>query len=342
MRVAAYQSKAITDKKVWEDFVLLQAPQTFLHSWNWGETHVLFGNKIHRLGYYDGEGLVGVCLVIKEAARRGSHFIVPGGPLIDWSNTALVDAVLKDLKKLARKENVWFIRMRPELHDTEQNRTLFSSLGFLPAPMHLHAENTWVLDITPPEDEILANMRKTTRNLIRKSLKLGLTFAESHDLSDVDILTALQDATVHRHDFVGFPKRYFTSQLEAFGKDNQACLYLCCENGVPLVATLIIFYGDYAYYHISGSNLRATEIPASYFMQWNIIQEAKKRNCQYYNFWGIAPAGVENHRFAGVTLFKKGFGGEAIDWLHAQDLPTSPLYYATFIFEQVRKRMRGL
>lgn len=342
MRVAAYHSEPITDKAQWENFARSQSPRSFLHAWNWGETHRLVGHQIHRLGYFDGDQLVGLCLVVKEAARRGPHLIVPGGPLMDWSNAALVQSVLDDLKQLARREKVWFIRMRPELLDTEENRRLFAGLGFRPAPMHLHAENTWVLDITPDEAQLLADMRKTTRNLIRRSLKLNLTFEESPLEAGVEILSALQDVTVQRHEFVGFSKQYFAAQLQSFGLDNQACLYLCQENEIPLVAALIIFYDGYAYYHHSGSNARATEIPASYFMQWQIIQAAKKRGCRAYNFWGIAPPGAENHRFAGVTLFKKGFGGEAVDWLHAHDLPTSPLYSMTFMFERMRKNLRGL
>ncbi len=337
-----YNAEFITDKARWEEFVLSQAPQSFLHSWNWGETQRRLGKQVQRLGFLRENRLAGVCLIIKDLARRGPHYIIPGGPLIDWTNSELVGAVLKELKASAAKDKVWFIRMRPELADTGENRKLFASLGFIPAPMHLHAENTWVLDVQESDDRLLAEMRKTTRYLIRKSLKLGLQFEEGHSPAEIDILVNLQDATVERHNFVGFSRQYFAAQLEAFGKDGQAALYICCENTDPLVAALIIFYGDYAYYHHSGSTPRATEIPASYFMQWQIIQEAKRRGCKHYNFWGIAPAAAKTHRFAGVTLFKKGFGGKAIDWLHAHDLPLSPLYYATYAFETGRRIMRGL
>lgn len=109
-----------------------------------------------------------------------------------------------------------------------------------------------------------------------------------------------------------------------------------------LSAAIIIFYGDYAYYHHSGSSSKIRPVPASYFLQWKIIQEAKKRGCKYYNFWGIAPNDNPKHRFAGVTIFKKGFGGKRINWLHAQDLPVSPLYWLTYIFETARRKRRSL
>ena len=63
---------------------------------------------------------------------------------------------------------------------------------------------------------------------------------------------------------------------------------------------------------------------------------------KYYDFWGIAPTDDPNHRFAGVTIFKKGFGGERIDWVHAHDLPVSPLYKLTYVFETGRRIRRNL
>lgn len=340
--MAKYEVREIRNKKSWENFVLTQNPRSFLQSWNWGETQKLIGNDIFRLGFYQDKKLEGVFLVIKQKARRGDHLVIPGGPLIYWENGSLVNRFLEEVKKLAKKERVWFIRVRPELVDSKDSRNLFSKLGFTSAPMHLHAENTWVLDIAPDEEEILAGMRKTTRYLIRKSLNLQLTFKESKNPNDAGVLEKLQKETVARHGFVGFSQKLFRAQLSSFGIDNQARLYICEYKGEPLVAAIIIYYGDFAYYHHSASSEKARDIPASYYLQWRIIQEAKKRNLKYYNFWGIAPTDDPKHRFAGVTLFKKGFGGEKVDWLHARDLPVNSLYYLTYVFESLRKYVRRL
>lgn len=337
-----YKVEEIKNKKTWESYVLSQNPKSFLQSWNWGETNNLVGKKIFRLGFYKDGKLIGVGLVIKEIARRGSHFLIPGGPLIDWNKRGLVNFFLKTVKDLAQREKVWFVRIRPEILDSEKSRDLFSKLGFISAPMHLHAENTWVLDISLKEEDILLGMRKTTRYLVRKSLASPLIIKVSIDQNDAKILTKLQKETVARHSFVGFSEKLFKAQISTFGVDNQAGLYVCEHKGVPLVAAIIIFYGNYAYYHHSASSEKARDIPASYFLQWRVIQEAKKRNLKYYNFWGIAPSDNPKHRFAGVTIFKKGFGGERIDWLHAQDLPVNSLYWLTYCFEKLRKATRRL
>jgi lipid II:glycine glycyltransferase (peptidoglycan interpeptide bridge formation enzyme) len=80
----------------------------------------------------------------------------------------------------------------------------------------------------------------------------------------------------------------------------------------------------------------------NYLLQWEAIKEAKKRNMQTYNFWGISPNENPNHRFSGVTKFKIGFGGSRVDYLHAHDLPISSWYWAVYLLESLRKSSRRL
>ena len=331
--MAKYEVKETKNKEEWEKFVLSHGPTSFLQSWNWGETNKITGNKIFRLSFLENKKIIGVCLIVKQKAKRGSHFLIPGGPIIDWENKTLVGFCIKTIKDLAKTEKAWFVRIRPELSESNENRNIFKRLGFISAPMHLHAENTWILDITPSEELLLSGMRKTTRYLIRKSSKIDLVLETTTNPEASKILKELQDETVTRLGFVGFSEKLFKAQLSTFGKDKQAKLFICRKGREALVAAIIIFYGDYAYYHHSGSTSRYRKIPSSYFLQWKIIQEAKKRGHKYYNFWGIAPNDNPKHRFAGVTLFKKGFGGKKIDWLHAHDLPISPFYWFTYVFE---------
>ncbi|MFZ5933060.1 MAG: lipid II:glycine glycyltransferase FemX [Patescibacteria group bacterium] len=339
-----FEEKIVTDKKIWEDFLLSRNPQSFLQSWNWGETNRLMGRKIFRVGIYNKQTSVleGIYLAIKEEAKRGPHLLIPAGPIINWDDRRVINYFVKSIKILGKQERVWFIRIRPELLDKPKNRELLSNLGFISSPMHLHAENTWVLDISPEDGVLLAGMRKTTRYLIRKGLGMKLVVESTKDPESARILAKLQKETVKRHKFVGFPEKLFRAQLETFGKDGQAENFLCRKGSRYLASAIIIFYGKYAYYHHSASTSAYPVIPFSCVLQWRIIETAKKRGCRYYNFWGIAPTDSPRHRFAGVTLFKKGFGGERVDWLHAHDLPISWKYWLTYIFETLRRIFRRL
>lgn len=337
-----YEVENIIDKDIWEKFILSNNPKTFLQSWAWGETNEKEGAQIFRLGLKKDNKIVGACLIIRENAKRGPHFIIPAGPILNWKDSKLVSYFLSVLKDLAIREKVWFVRIRPEILDMIENRAIFKKLGLIYAPMHLHAENTWILDITPSEEVLLASMRKSTRYLIKKSLTQNLRLEVTDDSKSAGILFKLQKETIKRHDFVGFPESLFKREIESFTKDKNTSVFICKMGKISLACAIIIFYGDTAYYHFSASTMEYPGIQASYFLQWEIIKEAKKRGMKYYNFWGIAPENSRNHRFAGVTLFKTGFGGERVDWLHAHDLPISPFYWLTYIFETARRIFRRL
>ena len=330
--MSKFEVKELLDKSLWEKYLLSRKPGTFLQSWNWGETNRLAGFNVMRLGFYEAEVLVGIAQLIHQPAKRGSHYLIPGGPVIDYENKKLVDFTVSAIRDLAVSKKVWFVRIRPDINDSEDLRNTLLINGFIYSPMHLHGEHTLILDISKNEDEILKNMRKTTRYLIKKSTKEDYKIRTTMNSQDAEILYNLQKETVKRHKFVGFTKRLFEAQLETFGKDNQALLFVCEKNASPLFAAIIIFYGDKAFYHHSGSSQESRNTNVSYFAQWEIIKKAKERGVKYYDFWGIAPTDDPRHRFA----------GERVDWVHAHDLPTHSLYWLTHTFETGRRLFRRL
>ena len=337
-----YQTKEITDKNIWENYLLAQKPGTFLQSWNWGETNKKTGYKIKRLGFYKNGKISALSLLIHQPAKRGPHYLIPGGPVLDFRDKRFFKYVLSQLKSVAKRDGVWFVRMRPDVEDGPNLRSFVKKLGLNSAPMHVHGENTLVLNIERDEEEILKSMRKTTRYLIKKSLNEGYSVATSTALQGIDKLYLLQGETVRRHGFVGFKKNLFSAELEVFGRDNQALLFECRKGKLLLASAIVIFYADKAFYHFSGSSKASLKTNASYFLQWEIIKKAKELGYRYYDFWGIAATDNPKHRFWGVTVFKKGFGGERIDWLHAHDLLIRSYYWITYFFETLRRGIRHL
>lgn len=332
----------IENKFQWEKWMKSNNPATFLQSWNWGETNAKMGDEVVRYIFYKGSLPVASFQGIIQKAKRGKHILIPGGPVMDWNDQKLIEIVVSFIKKIAIEKNVKFVRIRPDIENSEIINKIFKNNSFIPSPMHLHAENTWILDLSADEDTILSNMRKTTRYCIKKSLNEGLTIEKTTDSKSVDILYKLQKETSKRHSFVEFPKKLFKYQLETFGEDGGAVMYICRKNKEVLVAAMILYYGETAFYHHSASSNSARNTNASYFLQWNIIKDAKKLGCKYYNFWGIAPENKPKHRFFGVTVFKKGFGGYPLNWVHAHDIIISKIYWLTYLFEYARRIKRRL
>ncbi|MDO8573838.1 MAG: peptidoglycan bridge formation glycyltransferase FemA/FemB family protein [Candidatus Daviesbacteria bacterium] len=333
--------KEITKKQVWEDFLSQHPEANFLQSWNWGSFHEALNHKIKRSGFYEKGNLIGAMLSVVENAKRGKYLTVPGGPTIDWQNKNLVKQFVEEIKKIAKEENCVFIRVRPQIKSDDFSKNLFKELGFKTAPMHLHAELTSQLDITPAEETLLANMRKATRYEIKKAISSGIKIETTngaktmHDFYDLQLLTA------KRQKFVPFSFKFLAEQFKIFLENQQAVLFSAKFENKLLAQAFIIFYGTEAAYHYGASTEKGRKYPGAYLIQWEAIKEAKKRGFKRYNFWGVSPEGDKDHRFSGLSLFKRGFGGSDFEYLHAQDLIINyPRYLLNYSIEFLRKKIR--
>ena len=184
--------KEILQKNIWEDFLLQCKEKTFLDSWNWDEFNEKMGRKSWRFGIFNDSGnLISVFLVSKIGAKRSTFLFISHGPVI-LGNISLnekkdiLKIILQNLKELALKEKASFIRISPIWERTKENSEIFKELGFRLSPIHMHPEVTWELDISISEDEILKNMRKTTRYLIRQAEKnKDIEIVKSERLDDL-------------------------------------------------------------------------------------------------------------------------------------------------------------
>jgi len=348
--------KEIIKKEVWEKFLEQCKEKTFLQSWNWGEFQKIDGNKIWRFGVYSNQDLVSVALVVKIAAKRGTFLFIPHGPAVkdkaEISKYQILDVLLKNLKKLAGDEGASFIRVSPIWEENEINNKTFQGLGFREAPIHMHAEVTWELNLQPSEEELLSGMRKTTRYLIRQAQKnKDIQIIKSHKIKDLEKFNEIYLETAKRHDFVVFPMKYLRNEFSAFSEDNQILIFFGKYKNEIVSSAIFVFWQNMAFYHHSGSLSKYAKMPVSYFLQWEAIKEAKKRGCALYNFWGINENNWKlkignwkfgQHPWAGLTLFKMGFGGYHKKLVKTQDFVLSLKYWPNYIIEKIRKIKRGL
>ncbi|NCN23699.1 MAG: peptidoglycan bridge formation glycyltransferase FemA/FemB family protein, partial [Gallionella sp.] len=138
-----------------------------------------------------------------------------------------------------------------------------------------------------------------------------------------------------RHHFVPFGFEFLRNQFQAFAnQESVALIHSRTAEGELLASAFVIFYNREAVYHYGISTDANRSLPGSYACQWRAIGEAKSRGCTRYNFWGVAPADQPHHRFAGVSIFKRGFGGQEIEYIKAHDLSLSSKYYLTWAFEK--------
>lgn len=334
--------KEIADKSVWEAFLLnAEGMYPLFQSWNWGEVQKALGVGISRYGLYEEKKLVAVNLFTNVQARRGNYLHVRHGPVFHRFNTRQFDFLMDHIKKIAKETRASFIRVSPLIKDVVLEKDFFKKRGFHAAPIHnMDAEICWVLDIQKSQDVLLSEMRKSHRYLIKKAQSFGIEIIKSVDPKDIHQFLSIYKELSEKKHFI--PHRGLSEEFGIFSKDNQAMLFLARFQKKIIGGALILFVKDMAIYHHAASLSSFRNIPSSYLLQWETIKEAKNRGLKVYNFWGIAPENVSaRHPWVGLSLFKKGFGGRAEQFVHAQDLPITFMYWKTFGIELLTKLRKG-
>jgi peptidoglycan pentaglycine glycine transferase (the first glycine) len=340
--------REINNKQIWEDFLEECEEKTFLQSWDWGEFQDRAKNKIFRLGVFDGKNLIASVLAAKIAARRGTFLLIQHGPSFAKASAGkaqlILQTLVEELKKIGKTEKADFIRVAPLLERSKENLKMFYDLGFKEASMHANAyEATWKLDITLPEEELMKNMRKTTRYLIRHAMKnQDVVIEKSQKLSDAEIYQSMNKEVAKRQNFTAFSEEYIKNEFDILSYDDQALWFFGKYKGEIAAAALVIFWQGIGFYHQAASLSKYAKFSIPYLLQWEAIKEAKNRGCKLYDFWGFTdPQKYPKHPWAGPTLFKMGFGGFNKDYLKTQDFPLSKKYWLISLFENLRKIKRG-
>ncbi len=334
----AMHLEPIESKDTWEEFLLTHSPQALFQSWLWGEVQEKAGLTVFRFGLYDSEALVGIAQMFLVKAKRGSFLHVRHGPVFVEQRLSYWQAFIELVRQFSVRQGALFFRVNPLIESSDAHEKLLRSQGFVPAAIHaMDAELCWVLDLDPSEDVLLAQMRKTTRYEVRRAQKLEVRISTGSSAEELKEFFSLYEATSKRHHFV--PHTGIQEEFDVFTREDKALLFLAKHENQTIAGALVLFYGNQGIYH-HGASIES-RVPGSYLIQWEAIREAKKRGMKVYNFWGIAPEGNTNHPWRGITLFKKGFGGRQVEYIHAHDYPVSRLYVVPKAVESVRRILKG-
>ncbi len=331
----------ISNETIWEQFLLRSniAYTPFFQSWKWGEVQKRVGHEVNRIGIFNENTLVGIAQLVEIKAKRAHYFHLRHGPVLTHFENSF-DVLLEDLKNRCRHKKIEFIRISPVIEEEHADMPFFVKRGFRNAPVHnMDAENAWVLDLSQDEQEIMAGMRKTTRYLVRRAQNLGVEISSAGTAKDFEEFMDLYERTSKRHNFI--PHRGLREEFDIFVNNKMAKLFVARHNSNIIAGALVIYYGNQAVYHHGASADEYKDIPGAYLIQWEAIKEAKRQGKTIYNFWGVVPPEKPKHPWHGLTLFKTGFGGRRVNLIHAQDLPTSPLYWKNYTIETIWRIKRG-
>ena len=332
----------IDEQQKWDDFIKSHTESNFLQSWDFYEFHKNRGKKIVRRAVVDDkDNILAAYAGVVETAKRGTYLAIAGGPIMDFTKKNIVTTVFTDIKEIGKQENCVFVRVRPQLELSDKSLALMKELGLKKAPMYLSVEYAGILDLTKSEEEILAGASQGFRRKLRKAEKAEITVETSSDPEIVKTFYNLEVKHAKRQGFVAFSEDFLTKQFAAFAKNNEVLMYTAKKDGEILAQNFMIFYGPEASYHYGVSSDLGTKYSAAPLLHMEAMREARRRGMIRYNLWGIVGLDEKQHRFYGVSEFKRSFGCEELKYTPAHDMILKPAKYKiTKVVEATRKKIR--
>lgn len=273
-------------------------------------------------------------LAVVEKGMGNTRLYAPYGPEARYEK-ALEQAVTS-LKQQALREGASFLRIEP----THASPALLRKLGFKPVTyQQLNPARTQIITLAADKDEILAQMSQNSRNLTRNYSNKGITIKSSRDPGDITILTDLMHGVAQRNGITPHSENYFRKQAEALFPLEAASLYYATYENKPIAAALVYDSDNTRYYAHAAADDTYRKLSAGTALLGQIILDAKDKGLSYVDLYGIAPDSQPNHPWSGFTKFKQSFGGQAVDFAGAWDLPLKPIHYWLYRSYQTLRRM---
>ena len=250
----------------------------------------------------------------------------------------------EELKAAGEKRRCIFIKV--ELNQPFNHLTIEQ----LRPSKAIFATQTILLDLTKPEEDLLAGMKQKTRYNVRLAQKKGVVVEERSDPEALEIFLKLQKETAKRQGFFVHPDSYYRTVWEVLRSKGMAHLLVASVKSpptnnqqfidsknrrsadnltTPLVAWMLLRYEDTLYYPYGGSSVEYRKYMASNLMMWEAIKLGKRLGCKVFDMWGATDD--ESDPWYGFTRFKLGYGGKLVTFPGAYDLVLNPLLYRPFI-----------
>jgi lipid II:glycine glycyltransferase (peptidoglycan interpeptide bridge formation enzyme) len=249
------------------------------------------------------------------------------------------------------------------------------NLGFLELKDASQPKYMYALDLkgkTP--EELMADFKSNTRGHIRKAEKMGVKVRELAK-DELKIFKEITEKTSKRREFEDKPLSYYEEMYGLFvprgeamfllaeveventtsetvlrqreqGERSaarndgpaQACRGSSISTSLPLSAAMFMLYGDEVVYLFSGSDEQyMKDYNAQYELQWYMIKYAAEKKFKRYNFYGIHGLPDDSQK-DGVYEFKKGFGGQVLEYAGTWELPIDLKFYSLKKFLKKFKR----
>ncbi len=346
----------------WDAFVENHPQGSLLQTTKWAQLKNHFGWRSHRVWLRREGRLVAGAQVLFRSAYLGMVRIgyIPHGPLVAWQDEDQVSVLMNQIDRACYEHRAGLLKMEPLVwlpHDGDDGGPMVTdgdmlsrqewlaiceAHGLVAETDTIQPPRTLLVDLRPPQEEILQTMKQKTRYNIRLAERKGVAVREG-SLDDMATFNALMQQTAERDAFGVHQPAYYRTAFELFAPQH-AAMFLADYEGEALAALMVFQTGQRAaYLYGASSNEQRQRMPA-YALQWAAMCWAKARGCTVYDLWGVpdydeatleAQFTERQEGLWGVYRFKRGFGGELARTVAAADRVHNRLLYRLY------RRRRG-
>lgn len=339
------EARLLDDCDQWNDWVLGRRMGSLLQSYDWGEFKARFGWRPVRIAVVrDGQIAGGVQLLLRRLPL-GTVAYAPRGPVVDYSDGAVVDTLLAEIHRVARAHGAIFVKIEPEVRSSPSLEAALIQRGFTIGGT-VQPRSTILIDLTADLETLGNQLNGKTRYNIGLAGRRGVTVRHGSGGDVQDFYRLLQE-TSRRSGFPIHSLGYYQALWTTLERAGMVRILLAVHEQRPLAAAMIFLAGRRAYYLYGASSAEHRNLKPNDLLQWECIKYAKSQGCISYDLWGIPDAvgealeqglepelngsGKENGQARtmwGVYNFKRGFGGRVIRYAGAYDYVYSrPRYW---------------
>lgn len=204
-----------------KNFSLSHPLNSFYQSLNYAIVMAEEGYEYEFVGYFDeNDKLIAASLILYKQLNGIYFGYAPRGFLIDYFDTYTLKKFTDDLINFYYEKQFAFIKINPNIQMTEENLHLkekLKSFGYLKLKDNMYFESLLprynaVIDL---KNYKTSDLKKYTRNKIRKGIRKGLTFTEV-SIDKMNILDTLAESK----------NFYYNDFYNVFSKTNEANLFV--------------------------------------------------------------------------------------------------------------------
>jgi lipid II:glycine glycyltransferase (peptidoglycan interpeptide bridge formation enzyme) len=285
-----------------------------------------------------------IAITVLEKRFLGLYklWYIPKGPGI--TSLQQLEALLPELRAFAQKNNVFMVKIEPELTKTDETLTGMMNLGLKKVRAIQPNVSTVTVDVSHDLETIMKNLNQKGRHAIRRAERDGVTVerVEATDenckkMYDLLAITASGSFTIRSYE-------YYKTFWQRYAKAGLGQLFFAYFEGEIVASAYAIAFGQKGTYKDGASVRERKAYGASHLLQWHVIEWMKEKGVTVHDLCGTPPSDEINnpdHPYYGMGRFKTSFNKEVTDYIGAYDLVIKPHVYGLWakIGERIAMRI---